>query len=104
MKKLLSVVLCVLMLAALLPLDLHTASADTSGQCGDNLYWSFDEDTGTLTITGSGDMWNYDSYNDTPWTDDRNDIDIISLPPISSRSQPHTFINRSIITFFSYKR
>ncbi len=80
MKKLLSVVLCVLMLAALLPLDLHTASADTSGQCGDNLYWSFDEDTGTLTITGSGDMWNYDSYNDTPWTDDRNDIDIISLP------------------------
>ena len=31
-----------------------------SGQCGDNLYWSFDNNT--LTITGSGAMW--DEY---PW-------------------------------------
>ena len=67
MKKPLSVVLCLLMIAALLPMNLHTAKADgMSGQCGDNLYWSFDESTGTLTITGSGDMWDYTNES-APW-------------------------------------
>ena len=67
MKKLLSVVLCVLMLAALLPLDLHPAKAEeTSGQCGDDLYWEFDKSTGKLTITGSGEMWDY-SMGSAPW-------------------------------------
>lgn len=44
--------------------------------CGDELTWNFDEKTGTLTISGSGKMWNFVSYNqysgqytdeDTPW-------------------------------------
>ena len=34
-----------------------------SGTCGDNLTWTLD-DSGTLTISGSGEMYNYDySYN-----------------------------------------
>ena len=28
-----------------------------SGQCGDSAYWTFDESTGTLTVYGTGDMW-----------------------------------------------
>ncbi len=46
-----------------------TANADdiaTSGSCGDDLTWAFDEATGTLTISGTGDMWDY-SYNSSPW-------------------------------------
>ncbi|MCQ2463618.1 MAG: leucine-rich repeat domain-containing protein [Clostridia bacterium] len=31
-----------------------------NGQCGDNVYWTFDSKTGTLTLTGSGDMWEYE--------------------------------------------
>ena len=31
----------------------------TKGQCGPNLYWSFDPSTGTLSITGSGYMYEY---------------------------------------------
>ena len=33
------------------------ASADDSGTCGDNLTWTYVEETGTLTISGSGDMY-----------------------------------------------
>lgn len=44
------------------------ATAPKSGKCGTNLTWEFDEETGTLTIAGSGDMYNYTSSpNKTPW-------------------------------------
>ena len=36
------------------------------GQCGDNLYWSYDETTKTISITGSGDMYDY-SVDTVPW-------------------------------------
>ncbi len=33
-----------------------TAWADSSGRCGDTVIWSFSESSGTLTISGSGNM------------------------------------------------
>ncbi len=39
------------------------AAADNSGQCGDNLTWTFQSATGTLTISGQGRMWDV-SYDD----------------------------------------
>lgn len=33
------------------------ASADYSGSCGDNVTWYYNESTHTLTISGSGEMW-----------------------------------------------
>ena len=67
-RKVVSVLLCVLLLASLLPVS---AFADTtaSGKCGDNLTWTLDGD-GTLTISGTGKMKDYyPSNNDTtaPW-------------------------------------
>ena len=38
-----------------------------TGQCGDNVYWTFDSETGALTISGEGDMWDYDGY-DSPFS------------------------------------
>lgn len=37
-----------------------------SGTCGDNLTWVID-DEGTLTVSGTGDMENYDEKNVAPW-------------------------------------
>ena len=54
--------------------------AQTSGTCGDNLNWSYNESTKTLTITGSGAMTDYAAEADVPWYSVRSEILSISLP------------------------
>jgi hypothetical protein len=39
-----------------------------NGTCGENLTWVFDDSTGVLTISGTGEMEDYDSNNEAPWT------------------------------------
>ena len=39
---------------------------ETSGTCGDDLTWKFDEATGTLTISGTGEMDDYNHF-EYPW-------------------------------------
>ena len=39
----------------------------TSGQCGDRATWTFDPQTGAMTISGSGAMWDYYDYNPSPF-------------------------------------
>ena len=68
-------------IAMIMPLIVN---ADDSGQCGDNVYWNFEEATGTLTISGIGNMYDYgfvriDDYRtiinpDTPWEQYKNKI------------------------------
>ena len=66
-KKILSVLLALIMMITIIPLSSITASAETySGTCGDNLTWTFDDFTGTLTISGTGDMYYYDTRI-RPW-------------------------------------
>ncbi|MBE6976884.1 MAG: hypothetical protein E7439_06830, partial [Ruminococcaceae bacterium] len=43
------------------------SSVVASGKCGANLSWKFDE-LGTLTISGTGDMYDYESWG-APWYD-----------------------------------
>ena len=61
-------------------IDKITFSIDvpSSGTCGDNLTWEYDKDSYTLTISGSGNMYNYDS-NSTPWTSYKNSIQRVVL-------------------------
>lgn len=47
--------LCTILTVLLLPL-IPVMAAD-SGTCGDNAVWSYDADSGTLTVTGTGAMW-----------------------------------------------
>lgn len=41
------------------PIKLTVLDMVTSGQCGDTMNWSFDKDSGTLTISGTGAMYSY---------------------------------------------
>lgn len=54
-------------------------ASETSGPCGENLSWSFDEATGTFAITGSGFMWDW-SYNTVPWYSLCDSIKSVELP------------------------
>ena len=59
-KRILSVFLALALLCAVLPSLTLSARAETeSGDCGENLTWSYDTDTGALVITGSGAMEDY---------------------------------------------
>ena len=50
-----------------------------SNMCGDHLFWEIKD--GVLTITGYGDMWNWDDIkNYAPWYDYRLEITSVQLP------------------------
>ena len=50
------------------------------GTCGDALSWSLDNATGVLTVTGTGDMYDYSIETPAPWYDQRGSITALSLP------------------------
>ena len=101
-KKSMAVILCAVMLLGVavsggfsgveLPLGITASAAEHSGYCGStangadgtNLSWSFDETTGTLTFTGSGEMEDYEAEywesSTTPWHDFSADIIKAVLP------------------------
>ncbi len=67
MRKAIAVLLSLLIFTALLPTTFYSASAETSGQCGETTYWSYNSETCVLTISGTGEMDDYEAYNDMPW-------------------------------------
>ena len=74
-KRLLSILLAAVMVLTMLPLGLvDMAYAASSGTCGDKLTWSLSDD-GTLTISGTGDMYDYELLGtNTPWNSLRSQI------------------------------
>ncbi|MCC8129575.1 MAG: hypothetical protein LIO51_06535 [Clostridiales bacterium] len=62
--------------------DIATVSTVDSGTCGDNLTWKLN-DSGTLTISGTGEMWDWDSDSDSedraPWYEYRESIQSVAI-------------------------
>ena len=67
MKKSLSIILAILMLVTSVTVLPFTASAEmpSSGKCGENVSYKFNSATGKLTISGTGDMYNYGLHEST---------------------------------------
>lgn len=75
-NRIFALCLALLLCVGLLP---QAASAvEYSGSCGGNLTWSFAD--GRLTITGSGDMTDYNQVELPPWYEYRDQIYYLSLP------------------------
>lgn len=71
MKKLIAVLLCAVIAVSCTAMPLTLSAAYSSGSCGDGLTWSFDSATGQLTLSGTGNMYDYnDDASPAPWMND----------------------------------
>ena len=74
-RKILGLVLVLFMLFSMLVMPVQAAS---SGTCGDNLKWALN-DSGTLTISGTGAMKNYSESSSVPWYSLRSSIKTVVI-------------------------
>lgn len=74
----------------------------TDGMCGDNLFYAYNASTHTLTITGTGDMWEYDFISTpgrkTPWYPYASDITSVELPEGMTSLSSFAFVYCSGLT------
>ena len=75
-KRLLSGLLVLCLIFSLLPVSAFADEATASGTCGDNLTWTLQD--GALTISGTGDMEDYD-WLYAPWYDDNDKIESVEI-------------------------
>ena len=94
-KRMMSVLLTLCMLISIISAVPITASAATSGKCGDNLTWTLDNN-GTLTISGTGDMWDW-NWNGSPWYDNNNLKNVVIKNGVTSIGA-YAFYNCSDLT------
>ncbi|MGN0529370.1 MAG: leucine-rich repeat domain-containing protein [Eubacterium sp.] len=58
-KKILSVILSACLLITTMYIPYQCFAEVVSGSCGENAFWEFDDSTGTLIISGTGEMEDY---------------------------------------------
>ena len=76
-QRLLSLALCLLLCAALLPGTVWAAEIVDSGTCGENLTWTLDSE-GKLTISGTGEMEDYNVFG-FPWYGKRSSVKTVEI-------------------------
>ena len=90
MKRFIAIFLALLMMAAVLPVPASAEESDDYEEsevplpydgalCGDHLSWAVE--AGTLTISGTGDMYDFESETDVPWFESYTEIESIDLGP-----------------------
>ncbi|MBQ3904871.1 MAG: leucine-rich repeat domain-containing protein [Eubacterium sp.] len=78
MKKTLSLILSLVMLLSVTAGINFSAFALDSGKCGDNVNYTFNAATGRLVITGTGKMYDYEVFGDSPFENNK-DIKIVDV-------------------------
>ena len=72
-----------LLLLILFALQPRTVFADDPQTCGSGCTWTFDASTGTLTISGSGQMANFSARNQ-PWNGDKASITTVKVDGVKN--------------------
>lgn len=73
----------------------------TSGSCGQGLQWSFDRDTGSLTLSGTGSLPDYYGSQNTPWAVYKDHITSVSISQGITALGSCTFQNYGNLTRLS---
>ena len=71
-KRFFAIVLSIAILISMLPAFSIPIFAEDNNQIGDDVFWTFDSDTATLTVKGTGPTYDYGQGNWSPFT--RSDI------------------------------
>lgn len=80
MKRLYKIIIFTLFLYISIACQIKSSiAATTSGECGDNLKWTYDDQCEQLIISGQGTMEDYTSSANTPWNKYRKDIKKLTL-------------------------
>ncbi len=108
MKKannILSIILAILMVISIIPI---TASAETptSGVCGENATWEFDETTSTLTISGEGAMYDHfyhfysskETVDTRPWAPYDDLIEFVIIEDGITYIGEYAFVKFNLLT------
>lgn len=93
--SLLAFVFCCVLCCLFLPDRVHAAS-----YCGPRLTWTYTESTGTLTISGSGNMYNYDAEG-APWNSFRDNIKKVTISSSATSIGSYAFYGCSSLTSVS---
>ena len=81
-----------LLVLALLVMLVTPSAQAASNKCGDNITWSYNSNTKTLTITGSGRMYDY-AYGKNPWYSKRASIEKVVVTGDITYIGGHAFHN-----------
>ena len=103
-KRFLSILLTAVLLLCAVPLGLglvdtaYAAETANSGTCGDNVTWRLSDD-GTLTISGTGKMKDYNDYNNcAPWDSVRSQVKSVVIEDGVTRIGISAFKNCDALT------
>lgn len=85
-RKTLSAILCaVLIVATVFSTGAFSFAEELeSGSCGENVLYSFDAQSGTLTISGEGDMYSYAKASNSPFYNNQEIKSLIVTDGVSS--------------------
>lgn len=75
-KKIFMLLLVVVMMLAAIPMT-NVFAGEYDGTCGENIYWVLDTETCTLTISGTGEMYDYSAEELPEWYDYREYIESV---------------------------
>ena len=90
-QKIISMIFAVVIMVQMLSVLMLPAQAATSGTCGSSLTWSLDSATGTLTISGSGNMTDYASWTKVPWYKNSSSIKNLKISSGVTSIGAHAF-------------
>ena len=78
-KRIWAVLLTACMFLTFAPVQAFAST--TNGKCGDNVFYSFDFDTGHLNISGEGAIRSYTYSNNAPWYSFSDNIVSVNIEP-----------------------
>ena len=73
------------------------AGGETSGSCGDNVFWTYDESDHTLTISGTGDMTDFPTGS-IPWRSQSSSLKTVVIEDGVTSIGDYAFYGNSSMT------